>query len=223
MTRNAQNIQRIFMGPFRGLNKNANEEDVPDGYFVDGENLVCTKKPGCVLSRPGYNHWKVDSNGYGVVFSDPIAILPGSGLVDGVITPPAAIPITSNPATIIPLDEEPPLTPTDGPIAPIDTPEEVNEPSIDKEKEPKVNGSISLGASPSRGTVDDGTDLNINFFIATNLPQGVTIATYAWDYISGGAGFSTDTTGSSLTSVHTYSTSDFSAYDNSFYAKVIGT
>ena len=222
MTRNRENAQRIHMAPFRGIDQHTDEQDVPDGYFVDGENMVCTEKPGVVNTRPGYNHWKVDSNGYGIEYADPIAILPGSGIVDGVITPPTVVPATENPSVIVPIDDDPPVVPIDGPKIPITTPEDPDDTIIDPPPEPPVFGAITLAAYPVLGEVDTGTDFTSTFRVQENLPDDVTIATYSWDYISYGPFVSDDTT-SVTNSSKTYSTTDFSSYRNDFYVKVIGT
>jgi len=222
MTRNRENVQRIHMAPFRGIDQHTDEQDVPDGYFVDGENMVCTEKAGVVTSRPGYNHWKVDSNGYGIEYSDPIAILPGSGIVDGVITPPTVVPATENPSVIVPIDDDPPVIPINGPKVPVEIPEDPDDTKITPPPKPPVFGSITLSAYPVLGEVDTGTDFTSTFRVQENLPDDVTVATYSWDYISYGPFVSDGTTGVTNSS-KTYSTTDFSSYRNDFYVKVIGT
>lgn len=221
MTRNAENIIRIRMAPFRGLNQRADEEDVPDGYFVDGENLICTEKPGVVTSRPGYSHWKVDENGFGIVFSQPIAILPGGGNVDGIITPPAAVPITELPSAIIPLDDDPPLVPENGPRVPVPVPNDDTPQEIPNEYKPPVSGAIILNGVPNSGRVDDETDLTVQFTIhENNLPSGVTIASYDWDFILTGGAFSADTSGAAKSLSHTYAKTDFASGAKTVYVTV---
>ena len=210
------------MAPFRGIDQHTDEQDVPDGYFVDGENMVCTEKPGVVNTRPGYNHWKVDSNGYGIEYADPIAILPGSGIVDGVITPPTVVPATENPSVIVPIDDGPPVVPVNGPKVPVEIPEDPDDTKITPPPHAPALGSIALAAYPVAGEVDTGTDFTSNFYVQENLPYGVTVATYSWDYISYGP-FVSDGTTSASNSNKVYSTTDFSSYRNDFYVKVIGT
>jgi hypothetical protein len=211
------------MAPFRGINKHADPEDVSQSTFIDGENLVCTEKPGAVLSRSGYTHWKVDENGFGVVFPQPIAILPGGGSVDGIITPPIALPVSDNPSVVIPIGEDPPLVPEDGPKIPISTPEDPIGDPPEPPPPPPPPGAIVLSAIPNAGIVDTGEDFTVDFQITEDLPEGVTIASYEWDFQLVPSGFVVDTSGASLTATHDYSVSDFSVYDNQFLAAVKGT
>ena len=225
MTRNAENYHIVHMGPFKGLDQNTDEQDVGPEYFVDGENFVCTESPGKIEERPGSGHWMVDEDGYGVVFSQPFAIIPGGGSIGGITTPPGAVPISDIPDVWIPLDEEPPPVPSDGPGSngSVDVPstEDTEEEGPIPPPPNPTEGGITLSANPSSGLwVTDSRDETVSFSITTDLPAGVTIAAYDWDYVwQVGTAFASDGTGSATTSTHTYTTSD--PYD--FYTLVKGT
>jgi hypothetical protein len=212
MTRNAENHHIVHMAPFRGFNQNADEEDVADGYFVDGENLVCTEKPGVVTSRPGYGHWLLDENGYGVVFTEPIAILPGGGSIDGVLTPPAVATLLDS--TLTEVNEDPENVPSSGPgtngSIPTPTPDDDDGDVPPVPDPPPVGGGIALHANPSEGLwVTASTSVTVTYLVTEDLPEGVTIGTYAWDYVYAGTGaIGSDATGSATTSSHEYTVSD---------------
>jgi hypothetical protein len=78
MTRNAENahIVQIGLSEFRGVDLKTDPEDMAEGKFTGGKNMVCNAKTGTVQVRNGYQRQIADP------FADYFFILPTGGNID---------------------------------------------------------------------------------------------------------------------------------------------